>query len=168
VKDLYPANYHFSINFQLLAFMPVNNKKAYMRNLFTTWYSDFFLNVWLVFLRLGVSGFMLTHGIPKLQKLMRGDMEFPDPIGLGPAFSLILTTFAEAFCSVLILLGLATRLATIPLIITMLVAVFVIHADDPFVRQEMGLLYLLIYLTLLVIGPGKYSVDRMISNPLNT
>lgn len=39
-------------------------------------------------LRLIGGGFMLTHGFPKLMKLINGDMGFADPIGLGPEFSL--------------------------------------------------------------------------------
>ena len=76
--------------------------------------------------------------------------------------SLALTVFAEFFCSILIIIGFGTRLATIPLIVTMIVAVFIQHASDPFQRMELGLMFLFAYLTILVAGPGKYSVDGMI------
>jgi putative oxidoreductase len=135
-----------------------------MKKFFSVSYSPFILNIWLLFLRLGAGAFMLTHGLPKLERLLEGNAAgFPDPIGLGPTLSLVLTILAEVVCSVLIMIGLGTRLASLPLIFTMLVAVFVVHADDPFSRMEMGLLYLLIYFTLLVLGSGKYSVDRFIS-----
>lgn len=120
--------------------------------------------MWLLLLRLGIAALMLTHGLPKLNMLLNGQAAaFGDPVGLGPATSLVLSAFAEVVCSVLILIGLATRLATIPLIINLLVAVLVVHINDPFVRQELGLLYLLSYFTLLVAGPGKFSVDQLIS-----
>lgn len=122
------------------------------------------LNLWLLLLRLGIAALMLTHGLPKLNMLLNGQAAaFGDPVGLGPATSLVLSAFAEVVCSVLILMGLATRLATIPLIINMLVAVLVVHGGDPFVRQELGLLYLFTYFTLLVTGAGKYSLDQLIS-----
>jgi putative oxidoreductase len=130
-----------------------------MKRLFSIAYNPEFLHVWLAFLRIGVAALMLTHGIPKLLKVLAGDFQFGDPLGLGPMASLLLVTFSEAICSLLILLGLATRLATIPLIISCAVAAFVAHADDPFARKEILLLYILIYLTLLILGPGKYSID---------
>jgi putative oxidoreductase len=87
-------------------------------------------------------------------------------MGMGPVFSLALTVFAEVLCSILILLGLGTRVAVIPLIVTMLVAVFYIHSQDPFVKQEMGLHYLLVYAALLISGSGRYSADFLIEKRL--
>jgi putative oxidoreductase len=87
---------------------------------------------------------------------------FPDPIGLGSQISLSLTIFAEVFCSIAIILGLATRLVAIPLIITMSVAVFIIHADDPWQKKEFALLYLVPYLTLVFTGAGRFSLDAVI------
>ncbi|AVR47523.1 DoxX family protein [Christiangramia fulva] len=117
----------------------------------------------LLIIRVAVATLMLTHGIPKLQSLLAGgEIQFPGVMGLSPAFSLGLAVFAEFFCSILILLGLATRLAVIPPIITMLIAVFMIHLSDPFANQELGLLYLFLYLPLLILGSGRYSVDQML------
>ncbi len=134
-----------------------------MKTIFSTGYQQKWLHLWLLILRIGASALMLTHGLPKLMKIIDGNMQFGDPLGMGATTSLILATFAEAFCSILIMLGLATRLATIPLIITMATAAFIVHANDPFSYQEMPLLYLLIYITLLVTGAGKYSVDQAIN-----
>ncbi len=67
--------------------------------------------------------------------------------------------FAEVFCPVLLVFGLFTRYATIPLLITMGVAVFVVHGGDSFSKQELGLVYFVAFLTLLLAGPGKYSLD---------
>jgi len=113
-------------------------------------------------LRLTAGGFMLTHGVPKLQRLLTGEFQFGDPIGLGPEVSLILAVFAEFFCSVLLILGLGTRLATIPLMVTMAVAGFVAHGTDPFGRKELALFYLVAYAVILLLGGGKYSTDRFI------
>ena len=65
-------------------------------------------------------------------------------------------------------MGLGTRLATIPLIITMLVAVFIVYGAAGFDKKEMGLLFLLVYVFLLVCGPGKYSIDHLISRSLHS
>jgi len=105
---------------------------------------------------------MLTHGWPKLQRLLAGDMKFGDPLGLGPEVSLVLVVFAEFLCSILIMLGLGTRLASVPLIVTMAVAAFIAHADDPFQRKELALFYLVVFVVLLLSGSGKYSVDQFL------
>lgn len=115
----------------------------------------------LLFLRLASGGMMAySHGWGKLQKMLGGNMSFADPIGMGEEASLVLTVFAEFVCGILVALGLFTRAALIPLIITMVVAVFIIHAEDPFSKQEFGLLYLVPYLTLFLAGPGKLSLDK--------
>ena len=114
--------------------------------------------------RVAVGCFMLTHGYPKFQKLVAGgDIQFLDPFGAGMYISFALVVFAEFFCSILLIMGLATRFATIPLIITMCVAAFSAHAADPFGKKEMSLLYLLIFLTIAVLGAGKYSFDALIT-----
>ena len=105
---------------------------------------------------------MLVHGLPKLKSLFTEDVSFADPIGIGVIPSLFLTVFAEVICSFLILLGLGTRLAVIPLVITMLVAICIIHGNDGFGKQEMALHYLIIYLLLFFTGSGKYSLDQLL------
>ncbi len=118
----------------------------------------------VLILRICIAAFMITHGWPKLLRLFEGgEIQFGDPIGLGPTLSLILVVFAEFFCSILIGIGLGTRLASIPLIFTMLVAAFVAHADDPFRQKEMALLYFLFYIFLLVVGSRKYSLDFLLT-----
>ena len=117
------------------------------------------LHGWLLVLRVAVAGMMLTHGLPKLNNLLAGDWSFGNPLGLGSELSLALTVFAEVGCSLLIGLGFLTRLATLPLLFTMLVAFFIVHGDDPFGKKELPLLYALVFATLFFTGPGQYSVD---------
>lgn len=118
----------------------------------------------LLVLRIIGGGFMLAHGIPKLMKLFAGgEIQFANPFGIGAGPSLALTVFAEVLCAGLILIGLKTRLATIPLIITMLVAALMIHGADPFGKKELALMYLGVYTALLMLGSGKYSVDGALS-----
>ena len=119
-------------------------------------------HVSLLVLRLAAGGFMLTHGVPKMQRILSGEMKFGDPLGLGPEVSLVMIVFAEFVCSILIILGLGTRLAAVPLILAMAVAAFVAHAGDPFNRKEMALLYMVVFIVLLLSGGGNYSLDRLI------
>lgn len=120
------------------------------------------LDLSILILRVGVGAFMLFgHGWNKLMGFSKLSGVFPDPLGFGSPFSLALAVFAEVFCSLLILLGIGTRLATIPLIITMLVVAFMVHGSDPFAKKELALMYLMIYSSLLFSGSGKFSVQYM-------
>ncbi len=119
----------------------------------------------LLIARAGIAALMLTHGIPKLMMLLPGaPVQFPPVMGMSAALSISLTVFAEVLCLVLILAGFATRLAVLPLIITMLVAVLFIHAADPIAVKESALHYLLVYMVLLFAGSGKYSIDYLLQN----
>jgi putative oxidoreductase len=139
-----------------------------MKQLFNTNFNHSALNLMFLVLRVAISAFMLTHGYGKLQSaLAGGEIQFMDPFGLGQATSLYLAVFAEFFCSIFLILGFATRLAVIPLIVTMLVAVLIAHGSDPFEKKEMALDYLVVYLVILVCGAGKYSLDYFISRNIS-
>ena len=86
---------------------------------------------------------------------------FPDPIGIGSLPSQALTVFAEFLCAALLIPGLYTRLAALPLVITMMVAGLIVHADDPFAKKEKALLYAVIFLAVACAGPGRFSVDHV-------
>lgn len=117
-------------------------------------------NFGLLVLRVGVSALMLTHGLPKLLKLISGDFSFSDPLGLGATVTLILAVIAEALCPVLIIFGVRTRLTAIPPAITMAVAAFIVHAGDSFATKEKALLFLVAFVTITLLGPGKYALDK--------
>jgi putative oxidoreductase len=114
----------------------------------------------LLITRLVFGGLMLTHGWPKLMKIINSDWGFADPLGIGAAPSLILTVFAEFFCALAIVLGWKTRLVAIPLIFTMLVAALIIHGSDPLADKEMAILYLGGFAVLAFMGGGRLSIDR--------
>ena len=114
----------------------------------------------LLLLRVSFAGAMLVHGIPKLLNLLSGNFEFGNPIGVGPEVSLILTVIGEAICPMLIIIGFKTRLMTIPTIITMLVAAFIVHASDDFYTKEKALLYLFGFVAIALLGGGKFGVSR--------
>lgn len=117
----------------------------------------------LLIARVAIAVLMLVHGLPKLAMLVSGEtISFPGILGMSPEVSLFLAVFSEVVCSLLILFGLGTRLAVLPLIVTMLVAAFYFHLGDPFSSKEPGLLYILVYVLLLVTGSGKYSLDRLV------
>ena len=135
-----------------------------MNRLFNTNYNHRGLDIVLLILRISIAGLMLSHGVPKLEMLLAGgEIKFMDPIGLGDTATLALAVFAEVICSVLILLGLAVRLAVLPLMVTMLIAIFVAHGNEGLSEKELAIHYLLTYIVLLFAGGGRLSIDSLIS-----
>ncbi|MBK9071727.1 MAG: DoxX family protein [Myxococcales bacterium] len=135
-----------------------------MLQFFSIPYATTLTSVWLLIARVAAGAAMLTHGWPKLQMLINGGAaKFPDPIGLGATASLSLAVFAEAVCAALLVIGLATRLAALPLLITMAVAFFIVHGGDPFAKRELAAMYLVVFGTIGVFGPGRFSIDQLIA-----
>ena len=99
------------------------------------------------------------HGLPKLQRYSTLVNTFPDPLHIGSQASLIATIFVEFFCSILLILGVAVRVVLIPLIFTMLVIIFMVHAGDSMSKVELPLLYLSIYCVLFLGGSGHFSLN---------
>ncbi len=142
----------------------MKEKTQPMKKLFSTRYSENAVSFSLLLLRLAAGGLMLPHGFDKLIHFVEKAKDFPDPLHIGSVASLSLVIFAEFFCAVLLVAGLMTRLAVIPLLITMAVAVFIIHNSDVLGEAEHATLYLSAYVVLLLTGPGKVSLDRMLGN----
>jgi putative oxidoreductase len=105
---------------------------------------------------------LLAHGYPKLLSFGAEAHSFPDPLGVGGRASMLMVIGAEVFCSLLLIVGLFTRLAAVPLVFSMAVAILVIHGGDGFARQELGLLYLMGYASLIFLGAGRISLDRLV------
>ncbi len=115
----------------------------------------------LALLRIVPSAIMaFVHGLPKLQNLLNGNFEFPNPIGIGAAPSLFLTVIGEFVAPILIIIGFKTRIAAVPALITMLVAAFITHGADPFAKKELAVLFAVFFAVIFLVGPGKYSIDK--------
>ncbi|MCB0308612.1 MAG: DoxX family protein [Bdellovibrionales bacterium] len=124
-------------------------------------------DIGLLILRLSFGGIMLfSHGLGKLLKFSALKGTFPDPLGVGSTLSLSLAVFAEFFCALFVVLGILTRPALVPLMITMIVAAGIIHGADPWSKKEMAVLFLTGYLSLWLTGPGRFSLDFMIRKRL--
>ncbi len=133
--------------------------------------SSLLVSAGLLVLRVA-SGAMIAvgHGLPKLKNFGQLADGFPDPLGMGSRLSLLSTVGAEFFCGLALVLGLATRLVSLPLAFAMGVAAFVVHGSDPWffgegvgAAKELALLFLVPFLTLLITGPGRYSLDALIA-----
>lgn len=108
---------------------------------------------------------ILYHGLPKLLRFSEYSKRFPDVLHLGnPAYDLALTIGAEVFCAILVTTGLLTRLAAAVLAFN--VGMAFVAAHDMRMRGEnngeIAFLYLGAFLALIVLGSGRFSVDRLL------
>lgn len=132
-----------------------------MRKLLSTKYSASAFNVAMLLLRVGLGGLMIPHGYDKLVHFASYRKDFINFLGIGSSISLALVIFAEFFCSLFLIFGLFSRLVVIPLIIAMTVAVVKAHNSEIFGEGEHAMLFIVGFLTILLVGPGKASIDGM-------
>lgn len=119
---------------------------------------------WLLLAARIVFGLLfLSHGGAKIASFDALLDTFPDPLGFGSRFSLVLAIVAEGVCSALFIAGAFYRLALLPMIFLLSTAAFVVHRGDPFAAKELAVVYLLIFVFLFFTGPGRFSLDRLIA-----
>jgi putative oxidoreductase len=114
------------------------------------------LRVWL-----GAS-MLLLHGWGKLMKIVRGDIEFADPLGIGALPTLILAVFAEVICAALLVAGAWTRFCALVLGVTMGVAFFISHQaklSGPG-NGELAFIFLAGFVALFLAGGGRFGFDN--------
>tara|TARA_B110000285_G_scaffold124629_1_gene140677 strand:- start:6455 stop:6841 length:387 start_codon:yes stop_codon:yes gene_type:complete len=119
----------------------------------------------LLVLRIGTAGLLIPHGWGKLNKLINGlssaeGVKFYNWLGIGEAPSLMLTVFGEFIAPIFILIGFKTRWAAVPAAITMGVAAFMVHGGDGLSEMEHALLFFFPLVAILLMGPGRWSLDR--------
>ncbi|MDX2048695.1 MAG: DoxX family protein [Chitinophagaceae bacterium] len=127
-----------------LSFIPLNTDVALL-----------VLRVWLGF------GVFVKHGIEKITGFSKMAEHFPDPIGIGSSASLSFALVSDAICSILVILGLATRLSASIIIINLFAAfglLFKFSLEKP--HSELAFVYLGGFIVILLAGAGKYSVDN--------
>lgn len=135
--------------------------------LFPTKLNDKYPSMLLLAFRLLLGILLMSHGLGKLMNFSQLADVFPDPLSIGSTASLSLAIFAELFCAFAFTIGLLYRLALLPMIFTMIIAVFVIHGNDPLSAKELAFTYLASYIILYFAGPGRYSIDYLIQKRLN-
>ena len=134
-----------------------------MKKLFSVSYTSWAFNLALLILRVGCGILMLNHGYDKLVHFQEYSANFMNFLGLSGSVSLALVIFAEFFCSIFLILGLFTRLVTIPLIIDVAVAVVKGHDMKIFSEGEHAAIFFLVFIAILLVGPGRISIDGMIN-----
>ena len=132
-----------------------------MRKLLSTAYSDGAFNFALLVQRVATGLLLLIyHGLPKISNFTSLSQSFFDPLRIGHRYSLVLVILAELFCSMFLVLGLFTRIAAFIIVINLSVAVFISYGQ-PQRNFELGAIFLTSVFTIMLVGPGRVSVDGM-------
>ncbi len=121
--------------------------------------ADRFADWGKLFLRVIFSGMMLIHGLEKVLSFNMLKWVFPPTLGLSSEWSLAMIILVEVGCSLLVLFGILTRLAVLPLMLAMIIAAFFTYNPITMAVVELPLLYWVGFFLILLVGPGRYSVD---------
>ena len=116
--------------------------------------------------RVIISIALMTHGDGKLLRLIDGNIWGRTHFIFNEEISMALVVFGEFFAPLFVVIGLGTRFFAIPIIYTFCVIVFDVHWEDSFGKMEKGLMFLVSYISIFLIGPGKISVDNLIHKKL--
>ncbi|ANI61173.1 putative oxidoreductase [Pseudomonas sp. PvR086] len=117
-------------------------------------------DVGLLFLRVSGGLFLLwVHGLPKLLDFSAQLQLIEDPFHLGAHLTLSLAIFAEVLCPLLIVAGVLARLACLPILFVLLVALLVVHPQWSVAEGQFGWLLLIIFTSVFIAGPGRLALN---------
>lgn len=131
-----------------------------------------YTNLGRLFLRLFVGIMLMQFGIRQIAHYFEMRDVFPAVMGMSSEVSLIVMTCIELICSIFIMFGFLTRLMVIPPFVSMVMAEYyllneyVSEASYLLSWQQQGylpIMFLGIYFFILLVGPGKISVDYFLS-----
>jgi len=115
----------------------------------------------LLFLRASGGLFLLwVHGLPKLLDYGEQLKVIEDPFHLGANVTLLLAIFAEVLCPLLIIAGVLVRLACLPILSVLLIAMLVVHPEWTLLEGQFGWLLLIIFTSILIAGPGRLALNQ--------
>jgi putative oxidoreductase len=120
----------------------------------------------LLFMRVSASLLLLwVHGLPKLLHWNLELQRIEDPFGLGASLTLGLAVFAEVLCPLLLMLGILARLACLPVLAVLAVALVVVHPDWTLEQGQFAWLLLILFGGLALTGPGPLTVQSLRRRP---
>nr|WP_122847700.1 DoxX family protein [Pseudomonas viridiflava] len=115
----------------------------------------------LLFMRVSVSLLLLhVHGLPKLMHWSVEVQRIEDPFGLGGTLTLGLAVFAEVICPVLLILGVWARLACLPILAVLAVAVLLVHPEWSLEQGQFAWLLMILFAGLAITGPGPLVIGK--------
>lgn len=113
------------------------------------------LRVWLGF------ALFIRHGLEKITGAATMSAHFPDPLHIGRVPTFTVALLSDAICSILVMLGFATRWATLIIMINTAAAFILVHHFAFFGPRngELPWIYFGWALAIFVVGPGRFSFD---------
>lgn len=121
------------------------------------------VSFFILLIRLFFGVMFFIHGLDKMMNFSELSEVYPNVLGFGSYMTLMVTIFCEFCCSLFLIAGLLVRIMVLPMIAAMAVAFFDVH-DAMLPEGELSLIYLVVFVMLYVVGPGKYSIDYLIDS----
>lgn len=113
----------------------------------------------LLYLRVTASLLVLAvHGLPKVANYSSQLAAIEDPFHLGRTVSIIFAIFAEVICPPLMIVGIATRFAAVPLLLVTILALVFVHRDWSLAQGQFAWMLLILFGTIVIAGPGSIRV----------
>ena len=119
------------------------------------------VSFFILLLRVFFGVMFFIHGLDKMMNFSELSRTYPDVLGFGSYMTLMVTIFCEFCCSLFLIAGLLIRIMMLPMIVAMGVAFFDVH-DALLPEGELSLIYLIVFILLCFVGPGRFSVDYLI------
>ena len=124
------------------------------------------VSFFILILRVFFGILFFTHGLDKMMNFSELSETYPSVLGFGSYMTLMVTIFCEFCCSLFLIAGLLIRVMVLPMIVAMAVAFFDVH--DGFLPEgELALIYMVVFIILYIVGPGRYSLDYLIDARVN-
>jgi putative oxidoreductase len=141
----------------------INSMKKLIKKAINPYPRPLVFDCGILLLRVAVSlEIAIVHGFKKIGVGVAQAENIPNPLHLPEAFNSVFAIAANIIFPFFVLIGLFTRLATLPTLAVTLTGYFVVHWNDSLLQRDTPFIYSLIFLVILILGPGKYSIDNAI------
>ncbi|MGU7782137.1 DoxX family protein [Burkholderia sp. PU8-34] len=118
----------------------------------------------LLFLRVSAGVLLLiVHGLPKIRHFTSEEEAIEDPFHFGKLLSIGFAIFAEVLCPLLVIVGFATRLASLPVMVISAIALLRVHPEWTAQQAQFAWMLIIMFGTLVIAGAGQYSLAAWLS-----
>ncbi len=107
--------------------------------------------------------FLFIHGLKKITNFQEEIQHIPDPFGMGGYNATIIAIFSNIVCSIFVAMGLFTRLFALGAFMIPFIGLTIVHLNDPWAVRDVPLMYSIAFLVIILLGPGKHSLDNVIN-----
>lgn len=137
-------------------------KKLFKHSLYPFPSCDVFNCTMLLFRIIVSLELIVVHGFKKIGIGVAAAEQIPNPLHLQETINNVFAISANIFFPFFVLIGFCTRAATLPTLAVTITGYFVLHWNDAALVRDTPFMYSIVFLLILVLGPGKYSIDNYI------